>query len=144
MNALQCTQKGLGQIDLIIGLGLGMAVLTMAMQAWGIHRQWLLERDVRTELQERTPFLHKMLMRLSRQAGSRALTWDGQAWQVEPAYAALPPGIGPTWVHARAIQASPALDPNCQNTRVWANQANAAPALIQDQFAWVDGQLKCF
>lgn len=135
--------SGLGQVDLLIGLGLSMGVLTMALQSWGLHRQWLAERDVRQELFERTPFLQRLLLRLSRQAGSRPLSWDGSQWQIAPAYVALPSGPWPTWVHARDIHAQAALYPNCQNTRVWARDATAAPSHLRDQFGWVDGQLKC-
>ncbi|MDI9331265.1 MAG: hypothetical protein QM527_08150 [Alphaproteobacteria bacterium] len=134
---------GVGQIDMLLGLSLGLSVLSMAVQAWGVHWQWWTEQDLRTELLQRTPWLERALLRLSRQAGSRPLVFDGQHWQASAAYVALPPGQAPTWVHARAIHDRPELDPNCQNTRVWAKDADQAPALLQDQFDWVDGQLKC-
>lgn len=137
--------RGRGQtpVDLLVGLSLGLGVLAMSMQAWGLHRQWLADRDARQELFERTPFLNRLLLRLSRQAGSRALWSESGQWQIAPAYVALPPGTGPTWVHARDIHAAPAEVPNCQNTRVWAQDAASAPSHLRDQFAWVDGQLKC-
>ncbi len=143
-DPLRCkTALGFGLLDLIIGLALGLSVMAMAMQAWALQRQWLNERDVREELFERTPLLQRLLVRLSRQAGSQALLWDTDHWSLASAEVALPPGIGPTWVHARDLHAQAALVPSCQNTRVWAKQAGAAPSHLRDQFAWVDGELKC-
>ena len=135
--------RGLGQLDMLLGLSLGLGVLGMAVQAWGQHRQWSVERDLQQELFGRTPSLHRLLLRLSRQAGSRPLRWDGTQWQVAASYVALPAGAALTWVHARDIHALPALYPNCQNTRIWANDAALAPLWLRDQFSLVNGQLKC-
>lgn len=135
--------RGMSQVEVLAGLALGLLVLGMAMHTWGLQRQWLSERDARQELLDRTSTLHRLLLRLSRQAGARPLSLQGAAWQLESPYVALPAGGDLTWVHARGIMAQPALDPNCQNTRVWAKDAAHAPLWIRDQFAWVDGQFKC-
>ncbi len=135
--------RGMSQVEVLAGLALGLGVLAMAMQTWGLQRQWLNERDAQQELLDRTATLHRALLRLSRQAGARPLHLQGGVWEVEPPYVALPGGGALTWVHARGIVAQPASEPNCQNTRVWAKDAAHAPAWIRDQFAWIDGQFKC-
>ncbi|MEY2804662.1 MAG: hypothetical protein RL657_1998 [Pseudomonadota bacterium] len=143
MRSARNTQQGLGHIDVLLGLVLGLAIWAMVLQVWGAHQIGQNQLDAWQELQNRTSFLHRLLSRLSRQAGSRPLTWTGQHWEPGPAYVALPAGAGPTWVHARAVHDPPALYPNCQNTRVWAKDAAHAPAELRDQFSWIEGQLKC-
>jgi hypothetical protein len=135
--------RGMSQIEVLAGLSLGLLVLGLAAQTWGLQRQWLIERDLRQELHDRTPALHRLLLRLSRQAGARPLSLQSGGWQADPPYVALSPGTQLTWVHARGIAAQPANEPNCQNTRVWAKDAAHAPGMIRDQFAWIDGQFKC-
>ena len=137
------TPWGFGQLDVVLGLGLGLGVWMMALHAWGIQRQWLSDRDNHQELLDRTPALERLLSRLSAQAGSRPLSWNGHQWQLDPAYPGLPAGSAPTWVHARGIHDQPASYPNCQNTRPWAKDAAHAPAWIRDQFDLIDAQLKC-
>lgn len=136
-------QRGMSQIEVLVGLALGLLVVAMATHSWGLQQQWLNERDLRQELLDRTPPLHRLLLRLSRQAGARPLRLQAGVWQPDPPYTALPPGSDLTWVHARAIRAQAASDPNCQNTRVWAKDAAHAPPWVRDQFGWVDGQFKC-
>lgn len=135
--------RGMSQVELLAGLALGMLVMGMASHTWGFQRQWLNERDARQELLDRTPTLHRLLLRLSRQAGARPVQMQAGAWQPDSPYVALPSGPYVTWVHARGIMAQGASDPNCQNTRVWAKDASHAPPWIRDQFGWVDGQFKC-
>lgn len=134
---------GLSQIEVLAGLALGLLVLSMAAHTWGLQRQWLNERDARQELLDRTTPLYRQLLRLSRQAGARPASLQGPSWQMDPPYVALPIGGALTWVHARAIAAQAASDPNCQNTRVWAKDPAHAPPWIKDQFGWVEGQFKC-
>ena len=136
-------RQGISQVEVLAGLSLGLLVLGMATHTWGLQRQWLSERDLRQELLDRTSTLHRLLLRLSRQAGARPLTPHAQGWQLDPPYVALPLDSQLTWVHARAIVAQPASEPNCQNTRAWAKDAVHAPRWLRDQFAWIDGQFKC-
>lgn len=136
-------KRGLSQVEVLAGLALGLLVLGMAAHTWGLQRQWLNDSDARGELLDRTATLYRLLLRLSRQAGARPVSLQGGVWQLDSPYVALPAGGALTWVHARAISAQPAADPNCQNTRVWAKDAAHAPPWIKDQFGWVDGQFKC-
>lgn len=134
---------GFSQIEALLGLSLLMGTGLMMFQVLAGHRNWQLESDAWQELQDRTPALHRLLSRLSRQAGGQALMRQDGQWTVTPHHDALLPGQAITWVHARGLHELPAAYPNCQNTRVWAREANQAPALLMDQFGWVDGQLKC-
>jgi hypothetical protein len=134
---------GFGQVDVLLGLTLGLGALYLALQAWGLQRQWLHDRDQQQELLDRTPSLYRLLSRLTRQAGSRPLSFIQNQWLATAPYPALPTGNALTWVHARGIHDQAGLYPNCQNTRSWAKDPSQAPALIQDQFDWVDGQFKC-
>jgi hypothetical protein len=143
IKSMRPLAAGISQVEVLVGLSLGLLVLGMAAQSWGMQRLWLSERDLRQELLDRTPALHRLLLRLSRQAGARPLTQSGGVWQLDPPYVALPAGSQVTWVHARGIVAQPASEPNCQNTRVWAKDATHAPSQIRDQFTWVDPQFKC-
>jgi hypothetical protein len=128
---------------MLLGLSIGLGVWAMALHAWGVHKQWLSDRDSHQELLDRTPTLHRLLSRLTRQVGSRPLFLNGTQWQVSDAYIGLPWGSNPTWVHARDIHDQPASYPNCQNTRVWASKPTDAPSLIQDQFSLQSSQVKC-
>jgi hypothetical protein len=140
---LHAPAQGFSQVEMLVGLGIGLGVWVMSLHTWGVHKQWLSDRDSHQELLDRTPTLHRLLSRLTRQVGSRPLVMNGTRWQAGTAYTGLPWGSNPTWVHARDIHDQPTLYPNCQNTRVWASNPAAAPALIQDQFSLQSGQLKC-
>ena len=135
--------RGLSQIEMLVGLSIGLGLWLIACHAWGVNQQWLGDRDSHQELLDRTPTLHRLLSRLTRQVGSRPLVFNGTQWQASAAYTALPWGSNPTWVHARGIHDQPANYPSCQNTRVWSSIPSYAPAWIQDQFSLQSGQLKC-
>jgi hypothetical protein len=134
---------GFSQIEALLGLSLLMGIGLMVFQALAGLRGWQLESDAWQELQDRTPALHRLLSRLSRQAGGQALIQQDTQWVAAPPHEPLEPGQAITWVHARALHEQPAAYPSCQNTRVWIRDASQAPALLMDQFGWVDGQLKC-
>jgi type II secretory pathway component PulJ len=135
--------RGFSALEVLVGVSIGLGVWMMALHAWGVYKQWLSDRDSHQELLDRTPTLHRLLSRLTRQVGSRPLSWNGTQWQASAAYTGLPWGSNPTWVHARGIHDQAASYPSCQNTRVWASAPNSAPALIQDQFSLQSSQLKC-
>jgi hypothetical protein len=134
---------GWTQLEMLMGLSLGLGIMSLALQTWGLQKTWLHERDVHQELLDRTPALYRLLSRISLQAGSRPLDFDGSHWQAAATYAGWPGGGAPTWVHARGIHDQASSYPNCQNIRAWAKDSANAPALIRDQFDWIDGQLKC-
>lgn len=134
---------GFSQIETLLGLSLLLGIGLMLFQVLAGHRAWQLESDAWQELQDRTPALHRLLSRLSRQAGGQPLIWQDTQWVAAPPYDALEPGQAITWVHARTLHEQPAAYPNCQNTRVWIHDPGQAPAWLMDQFGWIDGQLKC-
>lgn len=135
--------RGMSQVELLLGVALALGMGSMLSQAWGLLRMWQIERDQWQELQDRTPALQRTLSRLTRQAGGQVLIHGDAGWSLSAPYEALPAGSAPTWVHARALHDNPSQYPNCQNTRVWAQDPSHAPEALRDQFGWVDGQLKC-
>lgn len=143
MKRAQAALAGFSQIDTLMGLSVLMGIGWMLLQMLTGHRMWQLESDAWQELQDRTPALHRLLSRLSLQAGGQALVWQDTQWVAAPHQPALMPGPWITWVHARALHEQPSAYPSCQNTRVWARDSQQAPAWLMDQFGWIDGQLKC-
>ena len=91
---------GFSQIETLLGLSLLLGIGLMLFQVLAGHRAWQLESDAWQELQDRTPALHRLLSRLSRQAGGQPLIWQDTQWVAAPPYDALEPGQAITWVHA--------------------------------------------